>query len=254
MNATDMFTAIDMGISSNTMHSYAVKNWSKIGTSEFSVELGVDDDNDGIIDFRIDLSTATSGKIISRVKNATVSGHDVSVVYRGPATLWIKSAPSSTPPTGVSDIGIFIDISGAATNVFITIRYTDSDVSGIDESKLRMYYWNGTTNEWVLIEDSGVWENNKTVWANVDHLTIFAPMAEKTAAGKKVAPVSLLSYIIIFVVAIILISAGIGVKKIKKKKPATVRCSECGETLDATGLERPVEVVCPKCGAKETLR
>ena len=253
-NATDMFTAIDMGISGDTTHSYTVKNWSKIGTSEFSVELGVDDNNDGIIDFRVDLFTGTSGEIITRVKNATVNGHDVNVVYHGPATLSIGSAPPTAPPKGVSSIGIFIDISGAATNVFITIKYKDSDVSDIDESKLRMYYWNGTRNEWVLIEDSGVWENNNTVWANVDHLTIFAPMAEKTAAGKKVAPISLLSYIIIFAIAIVLISAGIGVKKIKKKKPATVRCKKCGETIDVKTVERPTEVVCPRCDAKETLK
>lgn len=197
-----------------------MKNWSKIGTSEFSVEMGVDDNNDGIIDFRTDLFTGTVGEIITRVKNATVSGHDVNVVYHGPATLQVESAPPSDPPKGMSSIGIFIDISGAATNVFITIKYDDSDVSGIDASKLRMYYWNGTRNEWVLIEESGVWENNNTVWANVEHLTIFAPMAEKVTEAPA-PPTNLFLYTGIAIIAavIVLACAAIGIKRRKKAAP-----------------------------------
>ena len=72
-------------------------------------------------------------------------------------------------------------------------------------------------------------------------------------------------YTVILIAVVIIIAvvvAGIGVKVALKKRKApvtpskqvVVKCSECGETMDATGLERPVEVVCPKCGSKETLK
>ena len=83
------------------------------------------------------------------------------------------------------DIGLFVDvnITGVFRNAFITMQYNDSDVAGIDEDTLRMYYWNEIANGWIIIEDSGVWANNNTVWANVTHLTIFAPMGEKITEG-----------------------------------------------------------------------
>ena len=34
---------------------------------------------------------------------------------------------------------------------------------------------------------------------------------------------------------------------------SVVKCKKCGETINITGLEKPIEVVCQKCGAKETL-
>jgi len=194
-----------------------------------------------------------------------VEGKNVNVTYNGTGSLSVGNASISEIeflkekiPSGKKDIGVFVNVTkiGEVGYTNITIKYNDSDIVGIDLGTLIMYYWNEISGKWescAKIGTTGVDTINNIVWANVTHLTIFAPMAEKIAE-QKAAPVTLLSYIIIFAVAIVLISAGIGVKRMKKQKPATVRCQKCGENINVASAERPVDVVCPKCGAKGTLK
>ncbi len=166
---------------------------------------------------------AEAEEIPAVISSETVDNNDIVVTYVGSGEVLIKSVTITPPepPANVENIGIFIDVdtTGTIHNAFITIKYNDSDVSGIDESKLKMYYWNGTTEEWVLIEDSGVWTNNNTVWARITHFTIFAPMAEKTAAEP--APISWLIYVGVFsaVIIIVVISLVATVKRKKKTPP-----------------------------------
>ena len=163
---------------------------------------------------------AETEEIPAVTSNETVDNKDVVVTYVGSGKVIIKKATVTppAPPANVKHIGIFIEIdtTGTVHDAFITIKYNDSDVSDIDESKLRMYYWNDTISEWVIIEDSGVWTNNNTVWARINHFTIFAPMAEKTAAGP--APISWLIYVgvISAVIIILVISLAATVKRKKK--------------------------------------
>ena len=64
--------------------------------------------------------------------------------------------------------------------VFITVSYNQSEIDtfGINEEKLRLYYWNETSQEWELCEQSGVNTIENYVWANVSHLTTFMPIAD----------------------------------------------------------------------------
>lgn len=121
-----------------------------------------------------------------------IAGREVRVYYNGTGNLTTRNVTANERetlrtnlPTSRGDIGLFVDvnITGVFRDAFITIQYNDSDLAEADEGTLRMYYWNETTNEWILIPDSGVWTDNNTVWAVVTHLTIFAPMAEKVAEG-----------------------------------------------------------------------
>jgi len=166
---------------------------------------------------------AETGVIPTVTSGGTVDNKDVAVTYVGSGKVTIKKATVTppAPPANVKHIGIFVEVdtTGTIHDAFITIKYNDSDVSDVDESKLRMYYWNETISEWVLIEDSGVWTNNNTVWARVTHFTIFAPMAEKTAAGP--APIGWLIYIGVFsaVIIIVVISLAATVKRKKKILP-----------------------------------
>ncbi len=129
-----------------------------------------------------------------------IEGREIRVYYNGTRNLTVRNVASDeceilrgNIPADRGDIGFFIDINitGVFRNAFITMQYNDSDVVGVDENTLRMYYWNDTTNGWILIEDSGVWTNNNTVWANVTHLTIFAPMAEKVSVNTPPTSVTL---------------------------------------------------------------
>jgi len=61
-------------------------------------------------------------------------------------------------------------------------HYTDDEVSaaGIDEESLRMYYWDRSENVWRGCIESGVDVENNFVYADVYHLTTFAPMTADT--------------------------------------------------------------------------
>jgi SAM-dependent methyltransferase len=61
--------------------------------------------------------------------------------------------------------------------VIIKVYYTDSEVSatGIDESTLRLYYYNDTTSTWTAYNppNGGVDTSNNYVWANTTHLSLW---------------------------------------------------------------------------------
>jgi len=93
-------------------------------------------------------------------------------------------ASSSPDPEDDKNIGIFLDISfdddgGDAEFewVYIEIYYGDIP-NGLSENKLKIYYWDDDYDEWVEAENAGVDTVNQLVWANVTHLTIFAPRDE----------------------------------------------------------------------------
>jgi len=184
-----------------------------------------------ITDGTNNISTPVCSITVPTTTTTSVDGNEVTVAYNGTGTLTvthvtvdeIETTPKKDLPSGKKHIGIFIDVdtTGTIHDAFITVKYDDSDVAGIDESKLMMYYWNETTSEWMLIDDSGVWTNNNTVWARITHFTIFAPMAEKTAAGPAPA-VSWLIYVGVFsaVIIMVVISLAVTVKRKKKTPPS----------------------------------
>ncbi|MBU3902291.1 MAG: hypothetical protein KKE04_02860, partial [Candidatus Thermoplasmatota archaeon] len=183
-----------------------------------------------ITDGTNNISTPVCSITVPTTTTTSVDGNEVTVAYNGTGTLTvthvtvdeIETTPKKDLPSGKKHIGIFIDVdtTGTIHDAFITVKYDDSDVAGIDESKLMMYYWNETTSEWMLIDDSGVWTDNNTVWARITHFTIFAPMAEKTAAEP--APISWLIYVGVFsaVIIMVVISLAVTVKRKKKTPPS----------------------------------
>ncbi|MDI6916192.1 MAG: PKD domain-containing protein, partial [Thermoplasmatales archaeon] len=219
VNATQTFVASDMSISSGSLQSYTVTDWSKIGsTTENAVSLSVDDDKDGIPDFTIQLTSDSNGGDIIRTKSRIINGNPVFVRYTGPATLNIKPS-TGTVPDNLIGIGVFVEVTGASKNILITIQYTPEQLknAGVKASDLHMYYWNETQGNWILIPESGVWENNNTVWTKVDHLTIFTPMAEKKVAGEE--GINWLLYTGVGITAVIIIIA-VSLVIVKKKKGA----------------------------------
>jgi peptide/nickel transport system substrate-binding protein len=70
----------------------------------------------------------------------------------------------------------------------IRIYYTDQDVISayVDQSTLRMYYWNETSQNWLLEDETGVVTPSDVqgyrgyVWAKVYHLSEFAAIGQRT--------------------------------------------------------------------------
>ncbi|UCH89500.1 MAG: hypothetical protein JSV49_02300 [Thermoplasmata archaeon] len=68
--------------------------------------------------------------------------------------------------------------------VNITIQYDpDKLPSDFSEENFKIYYFDEDTEKWVECEITGVDTENHLIYANVTHLTIFAPMAESGGGG-----------------------------------------------------------------------
>ncbi len=83
------------------------------------------------------------------------------VVVNGTATVTVFRYgvnPGGNPPTGIQALGKWVDVyvpdTSQVTQIEIRLYYTAAEVAGIDESSLRLRYWNGTT--WMLCSDRGV--------------------------------------------------------------------------------------------------
>ena len=95
---------------------------------------------------------------------------------------------SSINNPGVNDyknLDVFFDVNFTGENFFwfnITIKYDENLLpANIKEYNLRLYQWNVTNEswQWEIVQKGGVNENNNYVWANLTHLTIFAPRDEE---------------------------------------------------------------------------
>lgn len=174
---------------------------SKLGKSD-SEKITID--RNRVIDFVLDVSDKLSrGNLIT----AVVEGHEVSVEYLGNGTVTIEPAKIVPEiPEAIKDIGVFFDLktNGEVEDLYITVRYSDEELEGVNEADLRMYcyfdpgefdpgefdpgeYDPGEYDPgefkggWVMIKNSGVDVHSNIVWARVSHTTIFAPMSRETS-------------------------------------------------------------------------
>jgi alpha-tubulin suppressor-like RCC1 family protein len=130
-----------------------------------------------------DFGQCGSGKT-QTVTNGTVdakSDADTEVVVNGTATVTVfqySSNPGGDAPTGINALGKWIDVyvpdTSQVTEIQIRLYYTEDQVAGIDESLLRLRWWNGST--WVLFSDGGVDTTNSDgyagyTWAKVSNGT-----------------------------------------------------------------------------------
>lgn len=94
--------------------------------------------------------------------------------------------PQNGGVQGLSSLDKFIEIGfgNASINLswaLIKIYYAQEEVDSnhINESMLRMYYWNTSAGEWQLVPDSGVNTDDNYVWANVTHFSLYGPYGEQ---------------------------------------------------------------------------
>jgi hypothetical protein len=69
-------------------------------------------------------------------------------------------------------------ITNFAKNVTLTFKYSDSDIAGLKESTLKVYYWNTSTNKWVLVGGT-VDAAANTITATTNHFTLFTVIGDK---------------------------------------------------------------------------
>ncbi|MFH1424887.1 MAG: right-handed parallel beta-helix repeat-containing protein [archaeon] len=91
---------------------------------------------------------------------------------------------NQNPAAGVfslSGLGQWLDIELSdeidISWVLLKIYYTDADVAGMDESQLRLTYYDEANGAWVTYDDpnGGVNMDENYVWANATHFSVWAP-------------------------------------------------------------------------------
>ena len=65
----------------------------------------------------------------------------------------------------------------------MTFKYTDSDIAGVDENTLKVYYWDATKNQWTLIGGT-VDKVKNTVTAEVSHFSIYGLFGNGGTTGE----------------------------------------------------------------------
>ena len=74
------------------------------------------------------------------------------------------------------DIYLNITQDGPGELDWVNITIDLSDNSFVDDGDdFLIFYWNETEEEWIAVEHSGYDRDTRTVWANLSHLTVFAP-------------------------------------------------------------------------------
>jgi len=112
-------------------------------------------------------------------------GDYVTVVAAIRGNLTITLAKAANPDNGPADsrfMGLFAELKAVGTGTLvwanISFYYGNSALGYIDESELKIYYWDAQGHSWSAIGSSGVVPDKNIVWANVTHLTVFAPRGQ----------------------------------------------------------------------------
>ncbi len=66
--------------------------------------------------------------------------------------------------------------------VTLTFAYTDAQISGLNESSVRVYYWDTTQEDWIIFSDYTLDTTNNIITINTSHFTLFAIMASLSSS------------------------------------------------------------------------
>jgi signal peptidase I len=141
-----------------------------------------------------------------------------------PATIAVRNVtlPSGVnpPPSSYKLLGCYVEIFCNETdvsplNITLFFYYTPEQLSqlGLDENSLTIYYWDAAKGKWVDVPTK-VNKEEHYVWANVDHLSIWALLGKPSSLWEQ--PWFWALIIGVILVALIVATA---VYMIKKKKP-----------------------------------
>jgi DNA-directed RNA polymerase subunit RPC12/RpoP len=211
-------------------------------------------------------------------KSVEINGRSVSVSVGMDApgadiTIASINKPSASLPKDTDDMGIFLDISttgaGNVKSVFIKMKYNDSDIpSGREEKEIKMFYYDTSARKWIKVSDSGVWRNNNTAWARLDHLTVFAPMTTKTGDQEDSTWMTLLLLMFILIIVVIVSVVSYSIIRSRRRRRARVEppprrrpqralnpeffaCPRCDEEIEIPlGESKEIALECPNCGAE----
>ncbi len=128
----------------------------------------------------ISTDNSANNTIINLSINPTISftGKDIAIKS--------NSSPPADP-SGYNNISKYINITNNSADswLFLNVSYTESDISGLNESLLRMWKHN---DSWSMMQNSGVETSQNYVYANITSFGTFTPMAGSYGANLTVTP------------------------------------------------------------------
>lgn len=126
---------------------------------------------------------ATNFTSIDSSNNTNVS---IDILFGSPTNGTVDIVKYSSAPDGVNftgaALGKYVEVVGDPNILsemqyaIFRLHYTDSDITqnGItDESSIRFYYFNETTQTWEAVSQSGDDPNNNFVWMNTTHFSTY---------------------------------------------------------------------------------
>jgi|GEM_PF-1808589 hypothetical protein len=126
---------------------------------------------------RSSLSSIAADNVNTSIENLNVSSNLTTSI-----SITQSSSAANSSFVGIPELGKYIEIfapelEGKINSAIIKIYYSDSEVSakGIDESTLRLWYYNSTDATWAKYDspDGGVDTTNNYVWANTTHFSLW---------------------------------------------------------------------------------
>jgi hypothetical protein len=127
-----------------------------------------------------------TGAEMEKAKSEETAPGDYIVDARDEAGIEVEKLGTGTPTVTVAqycdnpgccfsgDTGKYIDVNiddaSDVTELTIRLYYTDAEISELDDSSLRLQWWDGA--EWITCSDSGVDETENYMWARIRADTI----------------------------------------------------------------------------------
>jgi parallel beta-helix repeat protein len=115
----------------------------------------------------------------NNIINLTTQQNLISFVSKDIALKGLTLAQAPTDPTGYYNISKWINATNNSADswLFINFSYSDSDVTNLNESSLRVWKWNGSWTNETFYTNSGIDITNNYVYVNITNFaSIFAPL------------------------------------------------------------------------------
>ena len=128
--------------------------------------------------------------------NTSVENLNVSSNLTTSISIIQSSSVVNSSFVGIPELGKYIEISapeleGKINSVIIKVFYSDTEVSakGIDESTLRLWYYNSSSAVWTKYDspDGGVDTVNNYVWASTSHFSVWGIFGSTPSAAPPAA-------------------------------------------------------------------
>ena len=153
------------------------------GTISGKVQLNYTDGDTGIKELNMEISANTNGTV--EIKGVPINEPDnYSILPQPVKGMW----DSDESGENLMDIGLVFEITSDdedISDIHLELDIRDQIPTDVDAERIKLFWLDEVNDIWVKIETSSYDPVTGILTADIDHLTIFAPMAEETVQEKR---------------------------------------------------------------------